>query len=994
MTPRLSLSLLGPLEVQLDGEPLGGFEYNKVRALLAYLAVEARQSHTRASLCALLWPDLSESAARQNLSQALTQLRKVLGDKRAATPFLLTTTERVQLNPEAPWDVDVTRFTALAAEAEAHAHRAWPLCTPCAAKLREVAALYRGDFLAQFYVSDSAPFEEWALLLRERLRQRLLSALERLAHYAEWREAYAQAAEIARRHVELEPLRDGSQRELMRLLALSGQQAAALAQYEYFQRTLATELDAEPEPETSALYEQIRTSDELDALRRIRSPLSHLPAPPTPLIGRAAHVQAVCERLQTGARLVTLTGAPGIGKTRLALEVAARLRFDFEDSVHFVELAPVQDPAQVASAVAQVLGVKEGAGQTLPDAVRAHLRPRHTLLALDNFEHVLDAAPFVADLLAACPALSVLITSRAPLRLRAERQYPLDPLTLPAEHADAHAALQAESVQLFVDRAQAVRIGFAVTAENTTLVTAICRRMDGLPLAIELIAPRLRSLSVAEVHHQLESPLASLATGLRDLPARHRTLRDAIQWSYARLRAAEQRVFAHLGVFVGGCTAEAVQAVLNEAALALPALEALTEASLVHAQTIAGETRFTLLETLREFALEQLAARGERDAAQQRHAAYIQQLAEAAYEQLLGPDQAHWSARLAVELDNVRAALCWAGQHRMIETSLRIATGVFRFCWQRGLLREGLSWFEPAFSCRHTAPLDVQSRAFRAAGVLALGLNDYPRAREWMEEAIAAGRQAGDAYLVAAATTNLGLVLKDQGEWESASARLAEAITLNRALEGKPHAVKFALVILASLFIRLGKLAEAGQLYEESLYHNRQLGDVEGAANSLYGLAIAAAARGDYQTARQLGEESLRLYGSLNHQFGMGWAYYCLGNILRDAQDFGEALARYQHSLRIWLEREDAVNAASVLEDLGLLLARQGQWLRLARLLGAAARFREDAHAMLTPYEESRRHNMLRACRAAIGEAAYEAAWAAGRALTLEQAAALARGID
>jgi tetratricopeptide (TPR) repeat protein len=421
-----------------------------------------------------------------------------------------------------------------------------------------------------------------------------------------------------------------------------------------------------------------------------------------------------------------------------------------------------------------------------------------------------------------------------------------------------------------------------------------------------------------------------------------------------------------------------------------PALEALAEASLVHAQTIAGETRFTLLETLRDFALEQLAARGEMEAVQRRHADYVQRLAEAAYEQLLGPDQAHWSERVAAELDNVRVAIRWASQQHRIETCLRIATGVFRFCWQRGLLREGLSWFETAFSHRDAAPLDVQSRAFRAAGVLALGLSDYTHARCWTEEAVATGRQAGDAYLVAAASTNLGLVLKDQGEWELASTHLAEAITLNRALEGKPHAVKFPLVILAGLFARMGKLAEAGQLYEESLRHNRQLGDVEGTANSLYGLALAAGARGDYGSARQLGEESLRLYGSLNHQFGIGWAHSCLGNILRDTRDYGEALVHYQRSLRIWLEREDTVSAASVLEDFSLLLVKQDQWPLIARLLGAAAAFREDAHATLTPYEESQRHDVLTACRAAIGEAEFEKAWAAGCALTLGQAVALA----
>jgi tetratricopeptide (TPR) repeat protein len=305
-------------------------------------------------------------------------------------------------------------------------------------------------------------------------------------------------------------------------------------------------------------------------------------------------------------------------------------------------------------------------------------------------------------------------------------------------------------------------------------------------------------------------------------------------------------------------------------------------------------------------------------------------------------------------------------------------------------MREGLSWFEPAFSRRHEVPLDVLSRAYRAAGILAWGLNDGARARRWHEEAIATGRRAGQAYEVAMATSNLGLVLKDQGEWDLASARLAEAVELSRALQGDPHAVRFAQVVLGGLYVRLGKLAVAGQLYQEALDHNRQLGDVEGAANALYGLAITAAACGDYEPARQMAQESLGMYRSLNHQYGMGMAHYYLGNILRDAQETGPAQEHYYSSLRLWMEREDTVNAAPVFEDFCQLLARQGQWLRLARLLGAAAAIREEAHALLTPFEQGQRDRVVTACRAAIGEPAFENAWAEGSSLTMARAVALA----
>jgi predicted ATPase/DNA-binding SARP family transcriptional activator len=974
----LRIALLGPLQVTLDGAPVTGFEYTKVRALLAYLAAGAGRSQTRAELCALLWPDLPEPTARRNLTQAFTALRRALREAGSDAPWLLIEGESAQLDPTAGLDVDTRRFEALLAEAERHPHRSWHTCSPCADRLRAAVALYRGDFLGQLFVADSAPFEEWALLWRERLRQRVFSALERLAQNAEWRDDYGAAVAFVRRQVELDPLREAGHRELMRLLALDGQRAAAGAQYEFLQRTLRAELGVEPEAETALLHERIRAGQP-GTLRRYAAPPVNGPEPPNPLVGREEALQAVYDRLRdSGVRALTVTGMPGIGKTRLALQAAHSLRYEFEDGVHFVDLALVAEAASVAPAIVQALGVKERTGQTPAAALAAWLKPAHVLLVLDNFEHLLDAAALVAELLAAAPAVKALITSRAPLRIRAEQQYALAPLA------------EAEAVQLFVERARAARPTFALTAEAEAAVAALCAQLDYLPLAIELIAVRAKTFSLDDLCRQLAQPLDALAHGARDLPDRHRTLRDAIYWSFDRLSLDEQRVFAHLGVFAGGATAEAAQAVLGTAPPALPALEALVEASLVQAHLVAGETRFTLLKTIREFALEQLTARGEAEAVQQRHADYVQRLAEAAYEQLLGPNQAAWSARMAAELDNVRAAIRWANRHHRVETCLRIATGMFRFCWQRGLVREALGWFETALQDRTAVPLDVQSRAFRAAGILASGLNDYALARQWLEEAINTGRQAGDAYAFAAAHTNLGLALEAQGEWELACARLSEAIALHHTLVGQPHAVKFPLQGLASVYLRLGRFSEAEPLFQESLAHNRALGDVEGTANSLYGLAVAVSGRGDFQSARELADEALRLYRGLDHQYGLANTHAALGDILREAQDYDAAAAHYQQSLRIWVEREDAVWAANVLEAVGLLLASRGRWRSIARLLGAAASMRENAHAALTPHEESQRQAVLTACRAALGDAAFEAASAAGRALTLEQVGALA----
>lgn len=990
----LSISLFGQFEARLDSQAVGGFEYNKVRALLAYLVMEREQPHSRGSLCALLWPDLPESAARQNLSQALTRLRQALGDKQAATPFLLTTTDTVQLNPQSLCRVDVIGFTTIITDAERHAHRAWHLCALCASNLSAAVAAYKGDFLAQFYVSDSDVFEEWALLLRQRLRQRMLSALERLIRYAEWHGDAVQAALYAQRQVELEPLRDDGHREVMRLLALSGQQTAALTQYEYLHQTLRAELDAEPEPETTTLYEQIRLGGRLDGLRRLQPPSSQLPTPPTPLVGREAEVQAILQLLgsaaaQPAVRLLTLTGAPGIGKTRLALEAAQRLRFDWEDGVHWVELAPVLDAAHVVATLAAVLGVKEQAHQPLAEAVAEHLRAKHCLLVFDNFEQVLDAAPLVGTLLAQCPALSVLVTSRAPLHLRAEYLFSLEPLALPAEGAALDTVAEAEAVQLFQSRARAVRPDFALTPDNAAAVAAICRRLDGLPLAIELIATRLKSLDVKEILEQWESRLSAVAPGPRDMPARHRTLRQAIDWSYDRLNPDEQAAFAYLGVFTGGCTAEAAQAVTGDALPVLPILEALHDASLLYTQASANTTRFSMLETVSEFALERLTASSVLPRAKQRHIDYFAQMADQAYTELLGPNQPRWSARIAAEQDNLRAALRWAMSNDDIEAALRIATGIWRFWWQRGFLREGLTWLDAALARRDEAAPAVQTKALRAAGVLASTLNHYVQARHYLEQALEVAERIGATYDAAAATTNLGLALSEQGDFAAASSFLEQGIALNRQTTDT-RSVKFPMIILASLCVRMGQFERAGTLYEECLRLNRELADSEGTANALYGIATVAKTRGEYHRAQQWCEQSLALYASLNHQFGVGWCYHVLGDIARTQADYAEALAHYQHCLTVWLHREDHVNDARVLDDMAKVWHQLGKSARAVQLLGAAQAIREGADAKLTDFEQADYEAVLAACRAALTEAAYRDAWMRGHTLQPEQAVALA----
>lgn len=460
-SPQLAINVLGPLQVTLDGVPVRRFKYNKARALLVYLALAPERAASRAEVCALLWPERSEQAARRNLAQILTALRAAL-----SPDALLASPDTLQLPPGWGLTVDASRFSQLLEAAEHHPHRAWVTCPSCLARLQTALPLYRGEFLAQFFLADNSQFEEWALLWRERLRQRALTAWERLAARAEWCGDFARSAECLRRIVVLDSLREESQRELIRLLALDGQWAAADAAYEQLRRMLASEFGLAPEAQTEKLRAQLRTRSSA-GLRRWAAPVYRGPEAPNGLMGRERELAGVVARLQAEAgRAVTLVGTAGLGKTQLALAVAQAVRYDYEDGVVVVELAAVAAAGGVAGAVAHALGVVEQAGQAVSQTVLGVLKRRQVLLVLDNFEHVLGAAGQVGEWLAGCPGLKVLVTSRVPLRLRAEQVVALEPL------------LEGAAVALFAARARAVRAGFDLTPANAATVAALCARLE------------------------------------------------------------------------------------------------------------------------------------------------------------------------------------------------------------------------------------------------------------------------------------------------------------------------------------------------------------------------------------------------------------------------------------------------------------------------------------------------------------------------------------
>lgn len=1016
---RLSLSFLGSFEVTLDGHPVTTFESIKVRALLAYLAIEAGRSHARAFLAELLWPELPAATALTYLRHVLAKLKEAIPDRvpgregtpPAGPPFLLVTRETVALNPVADYALDVADFTALLESCASHLHRHPETCASCARRRAAAVALYRGDFLDHFVLGDSAAFEEWAALKRERLRQQALDALARLARYSERRGGYQDGQRYAWRQVELDPWREEAYQQLMRTLWLSGQRSAALDQYARCRRILREELGVEPSAETTVLYERIRDTEAVP-LSEVSPPHrpNNLPAQATPLIGREAELARLADLLEQPAyRLITLTGPGGIGKTRLALE-AAELDYDFPDGVCFVALAPVTDPALVIPAIAHALGVQESSGQPLPERVKVHLRDRQLLLVLDNFEHIGAAASCVAALLGAAPGLAVLVTSRVVLRLYGEHEFPVPPLSVPnIEHVRSLPDLcRYEAVRLFAERAQAVQPDFALTGESAPAVAEICRRLDGLPLAIELAASRIRLLTPQTMLQRLSSPLALLTGGARDLPARQQTLRATIDWSYNLLPAGEQQLLARLAVFVGGWTLEAAEAICGGGNTllcgTLDGFEALATKSLVRRLPAgtwgtADTPRFGMLETIREYALERLHASGEVAAFQQRHAEHYLACAETVAQVPAGDEQLGQQAALEVEQENLRAALAWLLEHQEIEAGLRLGVAL-RWLWlTRGSQREGRRWLDALLAASDQAPVadSLRADAQVVVGEIVWQLGDGPDAIGMLEaalgweESLRLFREAGDRRGMARSLAWLGWHHHDRGDLAYGAQLMEEALALAREL-GDKDGIQTGLWRGGVIAYRAGDLDRARRLLEEQLMLAQAWGRIDYIAGALLQLAVTERYAGNLEQAEQRFEQRRRLsdWPGLTSPFGIAIERRYVGDLAFDQGEIERATRLYAESLAGFGALGHQWDCAAGIEALAAVADARGSAARAVRLWSAATAIRERISAPLPPVDRPRRDATLARLHPALGATLYAAASAEGEAMTLEQAVAYA----
>jgi predicted ATPase/DNA-binding winged helix-turn-helix (wHTH) protein len=724
---------------------------------------------------------------------------------------------------------------------------------------------------------------------------------------------------------------------------------------------------------------------------------SNLPVSRTGFIGREKETAAARDLLlRPEVRLLTVTGPGGIGKTRLAVEVASSLGEKFPGGIHFVPLSPLSDPALIAAVIVQAVGIRGAAGQSPLETLKANFcNPSGALilLLLDNFEHLLQAAPTVAELLAMGPHLKIVVTSRAALHLYGEHEFPVPPLALPdpLQVPPLVDLSHYPAVALFVQRAVAAKPDFELNRKNAAAVAEICARLDGLPLAIELAAARVKVLSPASLLARLASRLQLLTGGARDLPERQQTLRAAMDWSYELLNPAEQKLFRRLSVFVGGCNLESVEAVCDTRGdLDLDLLDGMTsmlsKSLVLQAPPANGEARFVMLETIREYALEKLAVSGEESSTKRAHAAYCLVLAEESAAQQAGTRVAEQMEHIVAEHGNFRAALEWLTDTGDAEWGLRLGAALFRFWETREYLTEGRARLGKLLKLpRAAAHTKFRARALFAAGVLAGAQGDYAAADTLVGESLAIARQLDDGQGVAVSLNARAVLAQDRGDIAAAHALFEESLQVWREL-GDSKDVARALSNLANVATMQGDHGRASSLYEECLAIFQGLGDRTGVAWSLNSQGDVARDRGDTLAAREFYGQGLAIFRELGDRWGIAGTLADLGNMAREERDFSAAHTLYRESLKLFQELEHKRGIARLLECFACAAAAQSHSERALRLAGAGAALRQEIGAPLTPAEKAKLESNLESARPGLSETSSTATWLEGWELPLERA--------
>jgi predicted ATPase/DNA-binding SARP family transcriptional activator len=1000
---RLALHLLGAFEATVDEKTLAGFKTEKARALLIYLATERSRAHRRQSLVGLLWPDYPEKYARANLRQVLTNLRQVLGDNENPMPFILVEGETIQFNPESDFRLDVVDFERLAAVNDV-------------ADLESALALYRGSFLDGFSLKDSPEFDHWTAVLRERYQRMASVVLGRLGEHCEHSQDYEKALGYARKRLELEPWQEAAHRQLMKLLALNGKRPEALAQYETCRKALKSELGIEPSAETVKLYESIRDS-QLPEPWPTKAHPNNLPTQLSRFIGRQQECNQV-KGLLSHNRLVTLIGPGGVGKTRVAIKVAEEVLTEYTYGVWYVELAPIADPDLVPQTVSTALGLRIDQGSTIIDLLLQYLKKKNILILLDNCEHLVEpCAVLVNHLVQACSELKFIVSSREALGVPGEAVYRMPSMTLPdiQKQQNKESLMQCEAVELFLDRACGVMPGFEITDSNASVIAQICRRLDGIPLALELAAVRLDMLTPEQLFHRLDHVFRLLSGGARMALPRQQTLRATIDWSYQLLLEQERLLLLRLSVFAGGCTLEGMETICSGNGFdedeIFELLVSLVNKSLVGVdQSQSQEARYWLLETVRQYAREKLYDSGESASLRDRHLAYCVQFAETGYRMLMTDKRLVWTKRLTMELDNLRAAVDWAymgGEN--FESGLRIAAALgFRFMLFQGYLEEAARWIRTGLAAVDSAKI---AGLLRVRALIAL---------EWLFRFSHGFTEEGSALLEEAIQLcrNIGSQAKPErvialGALANYKSGLYDAVPLwDEALEIAPDLDREYIWIHANLLneiatkeLSLGNLNAACQYAEAELrlFGPEGCTDRWSSAFAYNILANCESFQGKKSESRVHRLKALALHQESGDNVGFASAYCGLAIQLIRQREFEIAVYPNDQAMRTWHLVGNERLAACHITFLGIILANIGSQLEgqkgkqcfdqaVALLSIADAKYPPDDE-LLGYYQVTNRTEAEHILHSHLSSDDYAIAWAEGQSMTLEEGIALASKI-
>jgi predicted ATPase/DNA-binding SARP family transcriptional activator len=933
----LRVWLLGGFRVAVgDREiPSAAWRLRKARNLIKLLALAPGHRLHREQVIELLWPHLDPEAASNNLRKVLHIARRTLELPRSssAVRYLQVQDDVLSLAPHGLLWVDVDAFDLAVGEAR---------------RRRDVAA-YQAAL--DLYVGDLLPedrYEDWSGSRRETLSQEYLSLLADLATIYESNGEYTRAIEALQQLLSRDAGREEAQRSLMRLYALSGQRQHALRQYQVLREALHREFEAEPEAASRRLHDDIVANrfplPESQGLRLTRPSLdfrstgrTNLPLQLTSFVGRAREMAELQDRIASHRQL-TLSGAAGVGKTRLALEVAARVLQDFPDGVWLVDLSVLADAALVPQGVASVLSIREEAGQPLTTVLGDYLLAKHALLLLDNCEHVAGACAQLAEyLLRRCPDVHVVATSREILGMEGELVYRVSSLSAPdvRRSPPIEELVRYEAVRLFVDRAALSQPGFALTDGNALMVARICAHLDGIPLAIELAAARLKALTVEAIATRLDNRFRLLTGGTRTALSRHQTLVAAMDWSYDLLPEPERALLRRLSVFAGGFTLEAAQAVGAREAIdemdVLNLLARLVDKSMVLLEKQPLKVRYRLLETVREYIRNKLVEAGEADAARRQLGRFFLGLSEEAESELRGADQAVWLDRLEAEHDNLRAALEWSLGQEADDTGLRMAAALSGYWHARGYLSEGREWLERALSHNSTSARTSRMKVLIGAARLAFAQDDFGRAVTIMEEAVPLARAGGDRQALTLLLAWLGHAMWHQGDRARGIALCQESHAMCGTV-GDTWTNAVALAEVATVALHQGIPQRAVPLLEESLTLFRKVGDMAGIAQCLYQLGIQATDQADYPRAAALMEEALGLQRQLGRKPAVATSLGRLGRIALMRGDYEQAVALLEAGITLADELGKKWDSAYRKAGLGLAALAQGDVVRAGAL--------------------------------------------------------------